>query len=268
MADGSLSSFISSASKRGVKLAGKQKKALTKAIQQSGKKGGGKKITAKELTAGRKAFNKGGGSDYLASVGRTYNPRKLTGSARKVLERKGFARDESGYYTKPGSITQSAIDKARGAGYSDEDIRATLAKDFSKRTLDDQVGKYLGEGGGYKKNDVTGLWEKQEVTGGSTTIPTPSGVTGTPGPYAGINPDDAQGAFPSEIDYATTVDPYKIDAKSRERIARLQQATDLIGKRMGYSTQFDIERLGRLKGIQEANIQQANYLYNLIPSAF
>jgi hypothetical protein len=268
MADGSLSSFIKGASKKGVKLAGKQKQALTKAVQQSGKKSGGKKITAKEITGGRKTFTKKGGSDYLATVGQTYNPKKLAGSARKFLEKKGFTKDESGYYTKQGGITGSVLDKTRGAGYSDEDIRATIAKDFSKTALDEQVGKFLGEGGGYKKNDVTGLWEKQDLGITPGGVPGAEGVTGTPGPYAGIDPDAAPGSTPAEMDYATTVDPYKIDAKSRERIARVQQATDLLGRRMGYGAQYDIAKLGRAQALQEANIQQANYLYNLIPSAF
>lgn len=264
----SLSSFIAQARKKGVQLAGKQKQALNKAIQQSGKKGQGKKITSSELGKARKTFAKKGGSDYLATVGRTYGAQQLSKDLRKKFERKGFTKDEGGYYTKAGNITGSVLDKIRGAGYSEEDVRAGLAKDFLNTELDEQVRKFLGEGGGYKLNTETGKWEKQGLDTGSGTIPGINPVTGEPGPYAGIDVDAAAGATPAEMEYAMAIDPQKIAAKSRERIARLQQSTDLLGKKMAYGTEYDLARLDRLKTLQQAGIQQANYLYNLIPSAF
>lgn len=264
----SLSSYIEQTRKKGVQLAGKQKQALTKAIQQSGKKAQGKTITAAELGKGRKTFTQQGGSDYLATVGRTYGAQQLSKDLQKKFERKGFTKDETGYYTKAGDITKSVLDKVLGAGYAEEDVRAALAKDFAKAKLDEEVGKFLGEGGGYVLNKDTGVWEKQDLNTGSGTIPGINPVTGKPGPYEGINPDDAPGATGAEMDYAIAIDPQKIAAKSRERVARLQQSTDLLGKKMAYGTEYDLARLDRLKTLQQAGIQQANYLYNLIPSAF
>lgn len=264
----SLSSYIEQSRKRGVQLAGKQKQALTKAIQQSGKKSQGKKITAAELAKGRQTFARQGGSDYLATVGRTYGAQQLSKDLRKKFERKGFTQDESGYYTKAGDITKSVLDRVLGAGYSEDDVRAALAKDFAKAKLDEEVGKFLGEGGGYKLNAATGQWEKQGLGLGPNDVPGINPVTGEPGPYAGIDVNAAEGATPAEMEYAMAIDPQKIAAKSRERIARLQQSTDLLGKKMAYGTEYDLARLDRLKTLQQAGIQQANYLYNLIPSAF
>jgi hypothetical protein len=264
----SLSSFIDRSRQRGVQLAGKQKQALTKAIQQSGKGAAGKKITAQEIAKARKTFVNKGGTDYLATVGQTYGAKQLAGSARKQLTKKGFTQNEAGYYTKPGDITKSVLNKALGAGYSEDDIRAVLAKDFAKAKLDDEVGKFLGEGGGYRLNQETSLWEKAELPnllGDGTDTTT---VTGEPGPYEGIDPSAAPGSTPAEMDYAMAIDPQKIAAKSRERVARLQQATDLLGKRMAYGTEFDLAKVDRAKALQQATIQQANYLYGLIPSAF
>jgi hypothetical protein len=48
------------------------------------------------------------------------------------------------------------------------------------------------------------------------------------------------------MEYATMIDPYKIQAKSAERRTRMETSANLAQQR----------------------IQQANYLYNLIPSAF
>jgi hypothetical protein len=264
----SLSSFINKARQRGVQLAGKQKQALTKAIQQSGKGAGGKKITAQEIAKARKTFVNKGGTDYLATVGQTYAANQLAGSARKKLAKKGFAQNEAGYYTKLGDITKDVLNKTLGAGYSEDDIRAVLAKDFAKTKLDDEVGKFLGEGGGYRLNKDTGMWEKVGLTSGLGETPGTPSITGELGPYAGIDPDAALGATPAEMDYATAIDPQKIAAKSRERVARLQQATDLLGRRMAYGAEYDLSKLNRVQALQQAGIQQANYLYNLIPSAF
>lgn len=301
MAAEGLSGFIAEQRKKGVKLAGKQKKELSKAIQQSGKKGRGSKITAAELARGRKFATKTNTPDYLATVARTFAPKKLTAPVRKKLQKRGFTKDETGYYTKSGQITQNVLDKARAAGYSDTDLRSIIARDFAAKELDDQVGKFLGEAGGYKLNPTTGKWEASTLGIGPNNIPGIGDLDVNEGPYAGINPDAASGATPAEFDYATLIDPYKIEAKSRERlgllqaglgaylgrlqagsaerisrgttqaekdIARLQQATDLMGKQMAYGTEYDLAKVNRLAGLQQLQSQQATSLYNLIPSAF
>lgn len=265
---GSLESFISQASKKGVQLSGGAKKQLTKAIQQSGQSGQGKKITVAEIQKGRKTYDKAGGSDYLATVGRTYGASQLSKEARNLLQKKGFTQD-GGYYTKAGPITGSVIEKATAAGYKPGDIRSYLAGSFAQSQLGDEISKFMGEGN-YQLDDVTGRWSLKppiSVSGGGLT----PGM-GTVGPgegiYAGLNPDAMPGATPFEMQYASMIDPYKIQAKSAERLGRLSQATDLLGRKMAYGTEYDIAKLNRIKGLQEAKIQQANYLYNLIPSAF
>jgi hypothetical protein len=309
---GALESFFQQQRKRGVQLAGAPKKQLTKAIQQKGKAGQGKKITAKELAKGRQTYTKSGGQDYLATIGRTYKPTQLSKQVQGKLKKAGFAKDESGYYTKQGAVTGSILDKALSAGYDPQDVRSYLAGSFAQSELDDQISKFLGEGGQYKLDTGTGRWTKQELAPGASVIPSPGEVTDGMGIYGGINPDALPGSTPAEMIYATTIDPYKIDAKSRERLGllqagtsaflgrlqagsaqslgrmqsasserlarlnaqaekdinRAQQAATLLGQKMGYGTEYDIAKMNRLAGLQQANIQQATSLYNLIPAAF
>lgn len=350
---GALESFFEQQRKRGVQLTGAPKRELTKTIQQKGKAGRGAKITGVELQKAKKGFE---GEDYLATVGRTYQAKQLSKDAREKFAKAGFAKDASGYYTKSGPITKNVLDKALGAGFDPQDVRSVLAGTFARNELDDQISKFLGEGGQYKIDPITGRWTKQTLAPESANIPAPGEVTGTQGIYGGINPDDVPGSTPQEIDYATLLDPVKIQAKSGERlgalqagasaylgrlgaessqtlgrlnassaqalgrleagsaqarsrletgsaqalgrmqsalsqdlargqtasaerlarlnaqaqkdITRSQQATDLLGKKMGYGTEYDISKMNRLAALQQANIQQATSLYNLIPSAF
>lgn len=269
MAD-SLENLINQARLRGVQLTGGAKKELTKAIQQQGKKGKGETITAKEIKKGRELFKKSGGTDYLATLGRTYQSSQLSKDLRKKFENQGFTQAD-GYYVKPGDITQNVLDKALGAGYSAGDVRDFLAKNFAGNALNEQVSKFMGESDSYSKDPSTGQWSKQDITITQNEDDFPiTTVSGGPGKgiYAGIDPDAASGATPAEIDYSIFVDPYKIQAKSAERLGRLSQATDLLGRKMAYGTEYDISKLNRLNALQQAKIQQANYLYNLIPSAF
>lgn len=247
MAD-SLQSLIEQARLRGAQLSGAPRKELTKAIQQPGKKGQGKTITAAELRRGQKTFEKAGGTDYLSTVGRTYAADQLAKDLRKKFETQGYTQ-QGGYYVKPGDITGSVLEKVKGAGYSASDIRSALASGFAKATLDEEVNKFLGEGD-YIRDPNTGTWSKKpavNITDSGITTPITPVASGTvSGIYAGIDPDSAKGKTVAEINYLTQVDPYRIQAKSAERRSRMEQATDLTKSRM----------------------QQANYLYNLIPSAF
>jgi hypothetical protein len=262
---GSLESFISQASKKGVQLSGAPKKQLTKAIQQGG---GNQKITAKEIQQGRGTYSKAGGTDYLATVGRTYGASQLSKDAKNLLAKRGFT-EEGGYYTKSGPITSDVIGKATAAGYDPKDIRSYLAGSFLQDQLGSEIGKFMGEGN-YQLDPSTGRWSMKPpitVTGGGS-IPGAKSVSQGEGIYAGLNPDTMAGSTPFEMQYASMIDPYKIQAKSAERLGRLAQSTDLLGRKMGYGTEYDIAKINRLQNLQQANIQQANYLYNLIPSAF
>jgi hypothetical protein len=300
MADDTLRKLIEAQSKRGVKLAGKQRKQLNKAIQQSGKGAGGKKITAAEVAKAKKKAPQAVRKDYLATVARTFQPNKLSADLKKRLGKRGFERDESGYFTKAGKITQSAVDKAKQAGFSESDIRSSIAG-FNANRLDPSITKFLTEGGGFKLNPETGQFESTGLDLGTNNIPSGAGTTGNQGPFAGINPDDLPGVTPAEFDFAAIVDPFKIEAKSRERLGllqaglggylgrlqaasaerinrgttqaerdinRLAQSANLLGQKLNASTEFDIARINRLTGLQQAQTQQATNLYNLIPSAF
>jgi len=265
---GALQSFFEQQRKRGVQLSGAPKKQLTRAIQQKGKAGQGKKITAAELAKGRATYAKSGGTDYLATIGRTYRPAQLSSQVQGKLRKAGFTQDTTGYYTKAGPLTGSALDKALAAGYDPQEVRSYLAGNFAQSALDDQISKFLGQGGQYKLDPETGRWSKQSLDVGPNAVAGMGTVTGNEGIYSGINPDEAPGATPFEMQYAAAIDPYKIQAKSAERLGRLGQATDLLGRKMAYGTEYDIAKLNRLQNLQQAQIQQANYLYNLIPSAF
>ena len=279
MAD-ALASLIEQARRRGVQLTGAPKKELTKAIQQSGKKGKGKTITAAEVRKGAETYEKSGGTDYLSTVGRTYAADQLAKDLRKKFKAQGYTKT-GGYYTKAGNITQDVLNKATGAGFAEKDIRSYLAGQFAQSELNDEISQFMGQGN-YQLDPTSGRWSKNPpITVDDETKPTEIGtVPGTQqGPYAGIDPNTAQGSTPAEIQYAMGEDPYKIQAKSAERLGRLeratnldlgrlQQTTDLMGKKMAYGTEYDLAKVDRLKALQQAKIQQANYLYNLIPSAF
>jgi hypothetical protein len=301
MADDALRGLIESQRLRGVQLAGKQKKQLTKAIQQSGPKAGGKKITASEIAKAKNKAPQAAREDYLATVARTFRPNQLAGNVKKKLTKQGFQQNEAGYFTKAGPVTQSVLDKVRGQGFDERDIRNTLAKDFAANQLDEQVSKFLTEGGGFRINPTTGRFESQGLNLGPNDIPGIGGLGDNKGPFAGIDPDAAPGATPAEFEFAARIDPFKIEAKSRERlgllqaglggylgrlqagsaerinrasnqaqrdISRLQEASQLTGQKLTAGTEFDIARLSRIAGLQQAKTQQATSLYNLIPSAF
>jgi hypothetical protein len=300
MANDALRNLIEAQSKKGVKLAGSQKKQLSKAIQQSGRGSSGKKISASEVAKAKRQAPQAVRSDYLATVAQTFKPNQLAGNLKKKLTKKGFEKDQSGYFTKPGQITQSALDKAKQAGFSEGDIRSTLAG-FQGSRFDPSVTSFLTEGGGFKLNPQTGQFESTGLNLGPNNIPSGAGTTGNQGPFAGLDPDSFPGANPAEFEFAAIVDPFKIEAKSRERLGllqaglggylgrlqaasaerinrgttqaerdinRLAQSANLLGQKLNASTEFDIARINRLAGLQQAQTQQATNLYNLIPSAF
>lgn len=249
MAD-SLQSFIEQARIKGVQLSGAPKKELTKKIQKPGQ--AGKKITAREVAKAKEYYTtstKGAENvpDYLSTVGRTFAADQLAKDLREKFKTKGYTK-QGGYFVKPGAITGDVLGKAQAAGYGAKDIREILASGFAQEKLDEQVTKFMGEGE-YVRDPNTGAWGKKPVITVTETGATPEITTVTTGTvsgiYAGISPG-GQGKTPAEIEYMAQIDPYKIQAKSAERRARMEQAADLTKARM----------------------QQANYLYNLIPSAF
>lgn len=289
--------FFADARKTGKNLNTKQQQKLKQIIGAKGKVG------EKELQKGQKTYKASGKDfgDYLSAVAGTVKTSKLSKDVRKKLEGKGYVA-ESGYYTKKAPISESMISAAQGQGFADEDIRKSLAQSFLGKELGEGVGKFLGSGN-YKLNADTGKWEAFDpVPGsGSQTPGIEDTVTTGEGIFAGLNPDEFPGSNPEEMAYAMLMDPAKLEAKSRERlgilqaassqnlgrmqtgsaerlgrlsaqtekdITRSQQATDLLSRKMGYGTEYNLAKMNRLAGLQQANIQQATSLYNLIPSAF
>lgn len=237
--------FFAGARKTGKDLSSQQQKKLQGLL---GLKGKSDKLNVKELQKGKKAYEASGKNfgDYLSAVAGTVKESKLKGGVRKKLEGAGYT-SEGGYYTKKAPISESMVAAAQGKGFGDTDIRKYLAQSFASKELGEGIGKFLG-GGNYKLNSETGKWEEFEPVSPGAQGATSAGAFGTTGEgiFAGLNPDDFQGSSPMEMEYAALVDPYKIQAKSSERIAKTGQRTSL----------------------QAAKIAQGTSLYNLIPSVF
>ena len=78
-----LENFLLESARRGVQLSGAPKRELTKAL--SGKDG---KITLASLRGGKDTFKKAGGTDYLATIGRTYGSGQLSKEVKEKLKEK------------------------------------------------------------------------------------------------------------------------------------------------------------------------------------
>jgi hypothetical protein len=240
-----LEQAFAEARKTGKTLSSAQQKKLAGLIGVKGKKD---TISLKELQKGQKTYKASGKDfgDYLSAVAGTFGESKLKGGVRKKLTSAGYA-PEGGYYTKKAPISEDIISSVQGKGFGDTDIRKYLAQSFSQKELGEGIGKFMG-GGDYKLNPDTGKWEAFEpVKPPETTLDDINKTTTKGGGiFEGLNPDAFPGVNPMEMEYAALVDPYKIQAKSSERIAKTGQKTTL----------------------QAAKIAQGTSLYNLIPSAF
>jgi hypothetical protein len=243
---GALEDFLASQRQTAPTLTAAQQKKLKQLIGLKGKQD---TISAKELEKGQKKYTSGGEQfgDYMAAVAATFGEERFKGGVKQQLTQQGYT-PESGKFIKRAPISGDILEKAKGAGYGEEDIRKYIAQTFAAKELGEGVGKFMGPS--YTLNPDTGKFESVPaipISGGDTTPPpiTTSSGTGS-GIYAGIDPDAARGNTLGEIEYALLMDPEKIRAKSMERQSRMSQQTAL----------------------QAAKIGQGTSLYNLIPSAF
>lgn len=226
--------FLSKERRPGKDLTKGQRRQLNKLIQapQGGK---GKTVTGKELKAGAKAAKKSGKDfgDYLGTVARTYGTSRLGAKARRQLESAGYTQ-QGGYYTKQNPITGEMLSRGEASGFKGEDIRGYLSG-LSSKDFGEGAAKYMQEGE-YTLNPSTGKWSKTQPID-ITDTGTASGTDflnnflsgNNEGIFAGLNPDTMPGSTPAEIDYATRIDPYKIQAKSSERLAKFQLGQNLYG---------------------------------------
>lgn len=225
--------FLSKERRPGKDLTKGQRRQLNKLIQAP-KGGKGKIVTGKELKTGAKAAKKSGKDfgDYLGTVARTYGVSQLGGKAKKQLESAGYTQ-QGGYYTKQNPITGEMLSRGEAAGFKGDDIRSYLSG-LSSKDFGEGASGYMQKGE-YNLNPSTGKWAKATPINidDSATDPTDflsSFLSGNnEGIFAGLNPDTMPGSTPAEIDYATRVDPYKIQAKSSERQARFQLGSNLYG---------------------------------------
>lgn len=247
MANDALQDLLTASRRSGQELSGKQKETLAKALTLKGDKGKGKTITRAELQRGAKKSGQDF-EDFLATVSRNFEIGRFGGKTKDIFEKQGF-KQEGAKYTKYDPLSKKDLNKAIEAGYSAGDIREYIAKNFAQSELGDQIGKFMGQGN-YSLDPSKGTWNANERIdiNTDTTVPTVSTVASgeTKGPFAGLNPDDFPGSTVAEMLYATSVDPYKIQAKSSERQQKLSALTNLRGQKVG----------------------QATSLYNLIPYAF
>lgn len=230
--------FLSGARRTGQDLSARQKKQLNKLIQSPKKGGKGKTVTAKELKQGQKAVKASGKDfgDYLGTVARTYGTSQLNKKAQKKLESAGYTQ-QGGYYTKQNPITGEMLSRGEEAGFKGEDIRGYLSG-LSSKDFGEGAARYMQQGE-YDLDASTGKWGKRAPIGITDSSDDSAGgptdflnnfLTGqNQGIFAGLNPDEMSGYTPAEIDYATRIDPYKIQAKSSERQAKFQLGSNLYG---------------------------------------
>jgi len=241
---GALEDFLASQRQTGPTLTSAQQKKLKQLIGVKGKQD---TISAKELEKGQKKYTSKGQQfgDYMAAVAATFGEGRFKGGVKQQLTQQGYT-PEGGKYIKRAPISGDILEKAKSAGYGEEDIRKYVAQTFAQKELDEGVGKFMGPT--YTLNPNTGKFESVPAitTSGGNTTPPPITTTTGSGIFAGLDPDTMAGATPFEMDYALNIDPYKIQAKSAERQSRISQQTSL----------------------QAAKIGQGTSLYNLIPSAF
>jgi len=213
-----------------------------------GYRGAADKVTGKEFRQATKGKKGDQFQQYLTRVSGAVPISALKGKAKSAFEKAGFAEFD-GYYGRP--ISASAVKKAASQGYSKEDVEDYLAQKFLGSQLSGEVSRFVGESGRYKVDPVTGKYVKTtptvtETGEDSSTSPFANMTTSIRDFLDGLNPDAAPGSTIAEMEYATQIDPYKIQAKSAREQALISAKTS--------------------KDI--AQTQQANALYNLIGYAF
>jgi hypothetical protein len=198
----------------------------------------GGQLTKKSTKAVKKGIKKGtlGVSgqftDILASAFPTTAFQGAPAKLGKQFAKAGYAQFND-QFIKP--VTADVLRKAGTSGYTAEDTRKELAKQFAAGQMSEQVRQFMSPQ--YKTDPKTGRF----MEAASSAIPIGKGEDGgtastTSSPISqfqnfleGLNPDQLPGYTPGEIDYATQIDPYKIQAKSVKQLAKIGQGTALYG---------------------------------------
>jgi len=198
----------------------------------------GGQLTKKSTKAVQKGIKKGtlGVSGQLTDILASAFPTTAFQSAPSKL---GKQFSKAGYtqfndqFIKP--VTAEALRKAGTSGYTAEDTRKQLAKQFASGQMSEQVRQFMSPQ--YSTNPETGRFE--EVTSSAISVDKGAddkAASTTSAPInqfqnflEGLNPDQLPGYTPGEIEYAQAIDPYKIQAKSSKEIAKIAQGTSLYG---------------------------------------
>ena len=221
------------AGRTGAQLPGEQQTAFRGTV---GYTGPGDIYTKKEFQKGKKAYKKSGQDfgSYLSAIAGSIGAEDIGSKLQEKFAKKGYKEFE-GYYTTKAPVTASGIASLAQRGFEKSDVQKYIADRFKSDYLSSEVRKFMGED--YRLNPDTGKYEKFDAT---IKLDTPTGtgnldtsisgtVTKNEGIYAGLDPDKMKGSTPYEMQYATLVDPHKIQAKSAERISRVGQGTALYG---------------------------------------
>jgi hypothetical protein len=213
-----------------------------------GYRGAADQVTGKEFRKATKGKQGEQFQQYLTRVSGAVPISALKGKAKSAFEKAGFAEFD-GYYGRP--ISAKDVKKAASQGYAKEDVEDYLAQKFLGSQLSGEVSRFVGESGRYKVDPVTGKYVKnvtdiKETGEDSSASPFGKSISAIKDFLDGLSPEGAPGSTIAEMEYATQIDPYKIQAKS----AREQALIDS-------KTRRDL-----------AQIQQANSLYGLIGYAF
>jgi hypothetical protein len=228
MANG-LEAIFQGAGKAPIELTQEQKQRLYSSIGYSP----GQTLTGKQVKQAQKVTKKGkigiAGSyqDILASA--------LPASAFESLPSKIGNQFTKAGYTRFGDslikpVTAQQLTQAGRSGYAEEDVRDYLAGQFAGGQLQEEIRRFMAPS--YKLDPKTGKYikpssipvGKEKESTGQTTGPA---VTSAKSILEGLNPEFFPGSTPAEIEYATQIDPYKIQAKSSQKIAQIGQGTSL-----------------------------------------
>jgi len=170
-------------------------------------------------------------TDILASAfsASSFSNPKVQKQFQKQTQKKGYT-ELGGQYIKP--LGEEALRKAGGLGFAAEDVRKSVAGKFAAGQVTEQIRRFMGDE--YKTDPKTGRFVSNvpiEIKDGSKKDESPftSSVTNFKSFLEGLNPDALPGYTPGEIEYATQIDPYKIQAKSAKELAKIQQGTSLYG---------------------------------------
>jgi hypothetical protein len=168
-------------------------------------------------------------TDILASAFTKTELGGLPGKYGKEFAKAGYAQFGD-QFIKP--VTTSQIRQASSMGFGEAETRDYLAKQFAAGQIEEQARKFLQPT--YKADAATGRYIKEGETSikieddNKNKAPTDyANISQTKSFLEGLDPDSLPGYTPGEIEYAAQIDPYKIQAKSSQKIAQIGQGTSL-----------------------------------------